>query len=63
MSAVERIAAKAVEARAAALADALGAVEGVTVERTGGDLVLSGRGLRARVVTERVLRDPASVLR
>jgi hypothetical protein len=51
------------EARAAALAEALGAVAGVTVERNGGELVLSGRGLRARAVAERALRDPGSLLR
>jgi hypothetical protein len=63
MSAVERIAARAVEVRAAALADGLGAVAGVIVERSGGELVLSGRGLRARAVVERALRDPGSLVR
>ncbi|HEX8383371.1 MAG TPA: hypothetical protein VF592_08350 [Sphingomonas sp.] len=63
MSAVERAAARAVETRAAALAAVLGAVPGVSVERDGGELVLSGRRLRARIVGERVLRDPGSVFR
>lgn len=63
MRAVERIAARAVEERAGTLADALGALEGVAVTRDGGDVVLSGRALRARAVIEPALRRPAELLR
>lgn len=63
MRAVERVSARAVERQAAALAEALGAVAGVSVEREGGDVVLTGRGLRVRAVTERALRDPGAAFR
>ena len=62
MRAIERIAARAVAERAAALAEALGAVPGVGVERDGSDVVLSGRRLAERAVVERALRDPAGLL-
>lgn len=64
MRTVERAAARAVEARAEELARRLREeLPGVRVERTGGEVRLSGRGLAGQVLEEPALRDPAGVLR
>lgn len=64
MRGIERATVGAVERGAERLAAGLrAALPGVRVEREGGDVRLSGRGLAGRVLDEPSLRDPVSVLR
>ena len=56
MRTVGRRAAAAVARRVAVVAERLGAVPGVVVERAGDEVVVSGRGLAARVIADAELR-------